>query len=171
MLCVLPILQFDGSYKTSLQRTVKLNSHLITRATGSHESHVSVIAFEMENTGLSFFICCWYFESLDARGNVPCTMFWTGRGFSCSQSQLNGSAWQILVTESEQPMEKCLFLYGRQCKVQIQSLGREDPLAYPLQYSCLGNPTDGGAWWATVHRVTVLDMTEQPSSSKVQKIV
>jgi len=22
-----------------------------------------------------------------------------------------------------------------------------------LQYSCLGNPTDGGAWRATVHRV------------------
>ena len=21
----------------------------------------------------------------------------------------------------------------------------------PLQYSCLGNPTDRGAWWATVH--------------------
>ena len=24
----------------------------------------------------------------------------------------------------------------------------------PLQYSCLGNPMDGRAWWATVHRVT-----------------
>ena len=24
----------------------------------------------------------------------------------------------------------------------------------PLQYSCLENPIDGGAWWATVHRVT-----------------
>ena len=24
----------------------------------------------------------------------------------------------------------------------------------PLQYSCLGNPMDGGAWWATVHGVT-----------------
>jgi len=24
----------------------------------------------------------------------------------------------------------------------------------PLQYSCLKNPTDGGAWWATVHGVT-----------------
>ena len=24
----------------------------------------------------------------------------------------------------------------------------------PLQYSCLENSTDGGAWWATVHRVT-----------------
>ena len=24
----------------------------------------------------------------------------------------------------------------------------------PLQYSCLQNPMDRGAWWATVHRVT-----------------
>ena len=24
----------------------------------------------------------------------------------------------------------------------------------PLQYSCLENPMDGGAWWAAVHRVT-----------------
>ena len=24
----------------------------------------------------------------------------------------------------------------------------------PLQYSCLENPMDGGAWWATVHRVS-----------------
>ena len=24
----------------------------------------------------------------------------------------------------------------------------------PLQYSCLGNPMDRGAWWATVHGVT-----------------
>ena len=23
----------------------------------------------------------------------------------------------------------------------------------PLQYSCLENPMDGGAWWATVNRV------------------
>ena len=24
----------------------------------------------------------------------------------------------------------------------------------PLQYFCLGNPTDRGIWWATVHGVT-----------------
>ena len=30
----------------------------------------------------------------------------------------------------------------------------------PLQYSCLENPIDRGAWWATDHRVTELDMTE-----------
>ena len=23
----------------------------------------------------------------------------------------------------------------------------------PLQYSCLGSPTDRGAWWATIHGV------------------
>ena len=29
----------------------------------------------------------------------------------------------------------------------------------PLQYSCLENPMDRGAWRATVHRVTKSDMT------------
>ena len=24
----------------------------------------------------------------------------------------------------------------------------------PIQYSCMGNPMDRGAWWATVHEVT-----------------
>ena len=30
----------------------------------------------------------------------------------------------------------------------------------PLQYSSLENPTDRRAWWAAVHRVAKLDMTE-----------
>ena len=30
----------------------------------------------------------------------------------------------------------------------------------PLQYSCLENPMDTGTWWATVHVVAELDMTE-----------
>ena len=32
---------------------------------------------------------------------------------------------------------------------------------YPLQYSCLENSMDRGAWRATVHGVTESDMTEQ----------
>ena len=31
----------------------------------------------------------------------------------------------------------------------------------PLQYSCLENPMDGGAWHAIVHGVAQSDMTEQ----------
>ena len=30
----------------------------------------------------------------------------------------------------------------------------------PLQFSCLENSMDRGAWWATVHGVTELDITE-----------
>ena len=43
-------------------------------------------------------------------------------------------------------------------ETQVQSLGQED---MPLQYSCLENSMDRGAWWATVHGVTELDITEQ----------
>ena len=31
----------------------------------------------------------------------------------------------------------------------------------PLQYPCLENPMDRGAWWAAVHGFKELDMTEQ----------
>ena len=31
----------------------------------------------------------------------------------------------------------------------------------PFQYSCLENPMDGGAWWATVHSRKQLDTTER----------
>ena len=40
----------------------------------------------------------------------------------------------------------------------VQSLGEEDSPGggngNPFQYSCLENPMDRGAWWATVHGVT-----------------
>ena len=37
---------------------------------------------------------------------------------------------------------------------------------YPLQYSCLKNPMDRGAWWALVHGVPKdVDRTEQLKNS------
>ena len=39
-------------------------------------------------------------------------------------------------------------------EIWVQSLDREDPLGYPLQYSCLENSMDRGAWGAIVHGVT-----------------
>ena len=44
------------------------------------------------------------------------------------------------------------------------SILQYSPLFYTpmvtLQYSCLENPTDGGAWWATVHGVAESDTTK-----------
>ena len=39
----------------------------------------------------------------------------------------------------------------------IPGLGRSPGGGHgnPLQYACLENPTDRGAWWATVHRAAM----------------
>ena len=45
----------------------------------------------------------------------------------------------------------------------------------PLQYSCLENPMDRGAWWATIHGVQESDMTlgsnEQNAPENPYKLV
>ena len=41
----------------------------------------------------------------------------------------------------------------------------------PLQYSCLGNPMDGGAWWARVHGVTWIRHSSVQSLSHVRLFV
>ena len=59
--------------------------------------------------------------------------------------------------------------------LSIPRLGRSpgEGNGYPLQYSCLENHMDRGAWWATVHGVTKLNQTEQLtlSLSKTEKMI
>ena len=43
-------------------------------------------------------------------------------------------------------------MYGVHVRLLSVSLAREGN-GTPLQYSCLENPMDGGAWWAVVHGV------------------
>ena len=57
---------------------------------------------------------------------------------------------------------------------RVGSLGREDPLEEGngnlLQYSCLGNSMDRGAWQAPAHGVIKKwDTTEQPVSNTNSK--
>ena len=54
----------------------------------------------------------------------------------------------------------------------ISRLGRSpgEGNGNPLQYSCLENPMDGGAWETTVHGVAESDMTEQRLSGNLRKL-
>ena len=59
---------------------------------------------------------------------------------------------------------KCEFV--RQKKLWIEGKNKNNLCmgnGNPLQYSCLENPMDGGAWWATVHGSKELDTTERLS--------
>ena len=58
----------------------------------------------------------------------------------------------------------CCFPGGAEVKASACNVGDLDSIpgsgrspgegnGNPLQYSCLENPMDGGAWWATVHGV------------------
>ena len=47
---------------------------------------------------------------------------------------------------------KRYLLLGRKAMTNLDSKFGEGN-GNPLQYSCLENPMDRGAWWATVHRV------------------
>ena len=51
------------------------------------------------------------------------------------------------------------FVFRAKCRIKallrIKAFGKDcgEGNGTPLQYSCLENPMDGGAWWAAVHGV------------------
>ena len=51
-------------------------------------------------------------------------------------------------------LEFIVYLYSLYCSAYT---GEGD--GTPLQYSCLGNPMDGGAWWAAKSRTQLSDFT------------
>ena len=57
------------------------------------------------------------------------------------------------------PGTQGVWWLGRQ-EIQCSRREWQPVLANTLQYSCLENPLDRGAWQATIYRVTELEMTE-----------
>ena len=61
---------------------------------------------------------------------------------------------------------------GCQCLIPGSGKSPGEGNGNPLQYSCLGNPTDRGSWWVTVHGVTKgsdsIEMTKQQQQVKVK---
>ena len=68
---------------------------------------------------------------------------------------MEGGAWEAAVhggCEESDTTERLHFHFSLSC------IGEGN--GNPLQCSCLENPRDGGAWWAAIYGVALLDMTE-----------
>ena len=57
------------------------------------------------------------------------------------------------MTEPSTEMMKQLIKCIARCMINDLNRVTLEGNGTPLQYSCLENPTDGGAWWAAVHGV------------------
>ena len=69
---------------------------------------------------------------------------------------LRSYSWQMTDTGFK-PKWSFFQCFSGQCGFYFKGLlmsGFGEGNGTPLQYSCLENPMDGGAWWATVHGVT-----------------
>ena len=58
------------------------------------------------------------------------------------------------------PSQSCECYYSSIEKEQILAIAMGEGNGNPLQYSCLENPVDRGAWRAAVHKVAESDTTE-----------
>ena len=108
-------------------------------------------------------------------GSIPRSRRFPGEGngnplqYSCLENPIDGGAWWATVhgvAKSQTQLSNSLSLFFSDSVVQnplakagdmglILGLGRSpgEGNGNPLQYSCLGNPRDRGAWQATVHEV------------------
>ena len=116
---------------------------------------------------MSVFIYC-IFSSNQTNGNPL--------QYSCLENTMDGGAWWAAVyrvaqsqtrlkrlssssskTVPDGPVVKNVHASARDARdtVSIPGLERSPGVGNgnPLQYSCLENPRDGGAWWAAVYRV------------------
>ena len=76
-----------------------------------------------------------------------------------------GLAGEVSVTGKKGSLGK----RGREDKEAAAKSDTGEGNGNPLQSSCLENPTNRGAWWATVHGVTESDTTEQRDTEEMEQ--
>ena len=72
--------------------------------------------------------------------------------YSCLENPMDGGAWWTAVhgvTKSRTRLSD--FTFAFHFRFSLSCIGEGN--GNPLQYSCLENPRDGGAWWAAVYGV------------------
>ena len=72
--------------------------------------------------------------------------------YSCLENPMDGAAWCAAVHGvSTQLRVESDTTQGLHFHFSLSCIGEGN--GNPLQFSCLENPTDGGAWWAAVYGV------------------
>ena len=98
--------------------------------------------------------------------------------YSCLENPMDRGAWRATVYElarvGHNLATRLLLLHsggsdsrestcnaGDPCSISGSERSLGEGNGNSLQYSCLENPMDRGAWWATVHGIAESDMTER----------
>ena len=68
-------------------------------------------------------------------------------------------AWKIPWTEEPDRLQSMVSQRDFTSLPNFRSPLHGEGSGTPLQYSCLENPTDGGAWWVTTSRTRLSDFT------------
>ena len=92
------------------------------------------------------------------------------------KGEFQQKSWWMVFSHGLKEWKQVLFLLNTQLQwfpVHVLVICRSEGNGTPLQYSCLENPMDGGAWWAAVHGVarsrTQLKRLSSSSSSSLAR--
>ena len=82
---------------------------------------------------------------------IPLTILFFSKLFRNSSSYVFPFKFKIILSISTKKLSEILIGVPLNLYIDLGRINPEEGNGNPLQYSCLENPMDGGAWWATVH--------------------